>query len=277
MPGEKDIKVLIIDDSITVRELMKHQLEELNIKEVETAKSGSEACDIFDSFQPDLVFLDINMPEMNGVVVLSNLLEKNPDTYIVMLSSLGTKEKVKETQEIIYKDALVGAIEALDDIIPTIPATTSETDTKDLKSKEASIEDLVSEKILKYHEKFSIITVGFAQYEKIKNYFRLELVDVPDKLLKTMLNQLIELQMIVKLIKIGKFKFYLFNEISLSDTEKNFIKFAISKKRMNKEEFINGLRWDEEKTVLTIKRLQQKGILFLANHNVIIPGIIQEK
>ncbi|MFX0187800.1 MAG: hypothetical protein ACFE8A_08695 [Candidatus Hodarchaeota archaeon] len=190
---------------------------------------------------------------------------------------ISKKQKLKETQEIKDKDALVGAMEALDDIMPTASATTSEIDTKDLKIKEASLEELISENILKYHEKFSIITGGLVQYEKIKNYIILELEAVPDDLLKVVLNQLIEFQMIDKLIKIGKFEFYLFNEISLSDSEKDFIKFAINKNPMKKEEFIKGLNWDEQKTLFTMKGLQKKGILILAKHNVIIPGIIQIK
>ncbi|MFX1392354.1 MAG: hypothetical protein ACFFAH_02165, partial [Promethearchaeota archaeon] len=68
----------------------------------------------------------------------------------------------------------------------------------------------------------------------------------------------------------------LFNEISLSNSEKNFIIFAINKKPMKKEEFISGLSWDEQKTLSTMKKLQRKGIMMLAKHNIIMPGIIQK-
>jgi len=185
---------------------------------------------------------------------------------------INEKKKIKETQEIKDKDALVGAMEALDDIMPT---SGSEIESESLKSEEPSLEDLIPEKVLEYHEKFTIITGGLAQYEKIQEYLNRELEDVPDILLKPILDQLIELQMIIKTIKIGKYEFYLFNEVSLSNSEKNFIKFAINKKPMKKEEFTNGLKWDEQKTLSTMKKLQRKGIMMLAKHNVIMPGIIQ--
>jgi len=99
MPEMKDAKVLIVDDSITVREIMKRQLSDMGILETEYAKTGTEALEMYRSFQPDLVFLDINMPEMNGVEVLSQLMEIDPKANVVMLSSLGTKEKISESLE----------------------------------------------------------------------------------------------------------------------------------------------------------------------------------
>ena len=97
MASRKDLKVLVVDDSITVRELMKQQLRENGIQNLNEAKNGVEAVQKYKTFLPDLVFLDINMPEMSGVQVLAKVMEFNPQAYVIMLSSLGTKEKISET------------------------------------------------------------------------------------------------------------------------------------------------------------------------------------
>lgn len=111
MASRKDLKVLVVDDSITVRELMKQQLRENGIQNLSEAKSGTEAVQKYKTFLPDLVFLDINMPEMNGVQVLAKIMEFNPQAYVIMLSSLGTKEKISETLELGAKNFLMKPIE----------------------------------------------------------------------------------------------------------------------------------------------------------------------
>ena len=51
------------------------------------------------------------MPEMNGVQVLAKIMEFNPNAYVIMLSSLGTKEKISETLELGAKNFLMKPIE----------------------------------------------------------------------------------------------------------------------------------------------------------------------
>lgn len=111
MASRKDLKVLVVDDSITVRELMKQQLRENGIQNLNEAKNGVEAVQKYKTFLPDLVFLDINMPEMSGVQVLAKVMEFNPQAYVIMLSSLGTKEKISETLELGAKNFLMKPIE----------------------------------------------------------------------------------------------------------------------------------------------------------------------
>ncbi|TFG08909.1 MAG: hypothetical protein EU539_01185 [Promethearchaeota archaeon] len=120
-----------------------------------------------------------------------------------------------------------------------------------------------------------MINGGFSQYEKIKQYLDQELEDVPEDLIKKMLNQLMELQLIYGSIKIESHDFYLFKKISLTEEDKAFIASAINKKPMVKEDYIQGLGWDEEKILLTMKRLQEKGILRIEKNFIIIPGIMQ--
>lgn len=107
MAALEDLKVLIVDDSITVREMMKHQVKSKGIETIETAKNGEEAFEKYKSFSPDLVFMDINMPVVNGVEGLRKIMGFDSDAYVVMLSSLGTMEKIKETLELGAKNFLM--------------------------------------------------------------------------------------------------------------------------------------------------------------------------
>lgn len=111
MPQIDEFKVLVVDDSITVREMMKSQLKDVGVNQIDEAKKGTEAVEKYQSFSPDLVFLDINMPEMNGVEALGRILEINPKAYVIMLSSLGTKEKISETLQKGAKNFLMKPIE----------------------------------------------------------------------------------------------------------------------------------------------------------------------
>jgi len=185
-----------------------------------------------------------------------------------------TSEVIQQDQENKKKDDLTSVIEALDEIMPSDISTTNsehgEVETPD-------IQDLVAEEILNYHEKFSLINGGFSQYEKIKQYLDQELENVPGDLVKKMLEQLKELELIFDSQTIGYHDFYLFNDISLTDDDKDFIEFAINKKPMIKEDFIQGLNWNESRISITIKNLQDKNVLRMELGYIIIPGIIQNE
>lgn len=81
-------KVLVVDDSALMRKTLRQLLTEAGF-EVDTVRSGREGVERLHEFQPDVVTLDINMPEMDGLTALSLLMEARP-TPVVMVSSLTT-------------------------------------------------------------------------------------------------------------------------------------------------------------------------------------------
>ncbi|MEA5466675.1 response regulator transcription factor [Leptothoe sp. PORK10 BA2] len=85
--------ILIVDDEIHIRVLMEQTLEELEDEGVEllTATNGAEALEMICSEKPDLVFLDVMMPKMNGFEVCQAVKENvtTQDTYIIMLTAKG--------------------------------------------------------------------------------------------------------------------------------------------------------------------------------------------
>lgn len=92
-------KVLIVDDSKLIHKITKNVLVNREV-EIESAFNGNEAIEVFKSFKPDLVLLDIVMPEKDGIETLKDLLIINPDVRAIMVSSMGTKDKVAEALQL---------------------------------------------------------------------------------------------------------------------------------------------------------------------------------
>jgi hypothetical protein len=199
--------------------------------------------------------------------------------------------KAEAKQKSKDEDDLLGALEAFgemeDDLTSTeIPKKKdAETpklsvDLDDLGGDEPELQDLIPEKILQYHEKFSLLNGGFVQFELIRDYVLEELKDqgeIPEDLLKTMLTQLKELKMIQSSMEFGDHEFFLFEKIMLSPVNKKLIEFAIEKAPLTKEDFMKGLDWPEKRATAAIAYLEKKGIAKVEDDKVIIPGIVQKK
>lgn len=83
-------KVLIVDDSALVRKQLKEIISSLNF-EIEIAKNGKEAVEKATTFQYDVITMDINMPIMDGLEAVKQIMQKQP-TAILMISSLTTED-----------------------------------------------------------------------------------------------------------------------------------------------------------------------------------------
>jgi len=80
---------MVVDDSVVVRGLVARWLdEEPGIKVVASLRTGREAVDQFDRHKPDVVLLDIEMPELDGLAALPLLLAKDRDLVVIMASTL---------------------------------------------------------------------------------------------------------------------------------------------------------------------------------------------
>ena len=83
-------KILIVDDSALVRRQLTEIIQTLDF-EIDTAKNGKEAVDKATSFQYDIITMDINMPIMNGIEAVKQIMNNQP-TPILMISSLTTED-----------------------------------------------------------------------------------------------------------------------------------------------------------------------------------------
>lgn len=91
--GEKKTKILICDDSSLIRKQLKDLLVNMGCEVVE-AVNGLEVVDVFKEAQPDVVFMDIVMPEADGLDALKNIRAYDQDAKVIMLSSVGTSTKL---------------------------------------------------------------------------------------------------------------------------------------------------------------------------------------
>ncbi len=84
-----NLNVLVVDDTIVYRKIVSDVLSEIpGVKVVGSANNGKTALHKISSLKPDLITLDIEMPEMNGLQVLEQLREDNIDVSVIMLSTL---------------------------------------------------------------------------------------------------------------------------------------------------------------------------------------------
>ena len=90
------VKVLAVDDSKTMLAMLSAQLRDSNFEVIATASSGLEAVEKFKELKPQLVLLDVVMPEMTGIDTLGRLLNVDTTACVVMVSSIGTEATVKE-------------------------------------------------------------------------------------------------------------------------------------------------------------------------------------
>jgi two-component system chemotaxis response regulator CheY len=85
------IKVLIVDDSLIIREAIRKHLTHFNIEVVGTAENGKVALELFKEKDPDVVTLDITMPEIDGLTVLAEMLKIKQDIKVMVVTALSDK------------------------------------------------------------------------------------------------------------------------------------------------------------------------------------------
>lgn len=103
----KKIKVLVVDDSILMRRMISDMInEDDNLQVVDTAKNGLELMEKLKHIQPDVITLDVEMPRMNGIEVLSALKQRQLNIPVIMLSSLS-----KSGAEITIRSLELGAFD----------------------------------------------------------------------------------------------------------------------------------------------------------------------
>ena len=104
-PAKGEIRVMIVDDAVVVRTLMARWIgEQPGLSVVAALRSGREAVDQFEQHDPDVVVLDVDMPQLDGISTLPLLLEKNRDLAVIMASAL-----TRDNAEVTLKALSLGA------------------------------------------------------------------------------------------------------------------------------------------------------------------------
>ena len=89
-------KILLCDDAAFMRMMLKNILTKASYEIVGEAENGQDVVNKVKTLNPDLIMMDITMPEMNGIEALKEIKAINKDTKVIMCSALGQKEMIMQ-------------------------------------------------------------------------------------------------------------------------------------------------------------------------------------
>ncbi|HEY6759614.1 MAG TPA: response regulator [Baekduia sp.] len=100
-------RVLVVDDAAFMRKMVTDALSGGGHEVVGEAANGTEAVERFQELRPDVMTLDITMPEKDGLTALKEIIAVDPGAKVVMCSALGQESKVLESIKLGAKDFVV--------------------------------------------------------------------------------------------------------------------------------------------------------------------------
>ncbi|NLI58561.1 MAG: response regulator [Clostridium sp.] len=107
-----DLRFVVVDDAVFMRTLLKKMIEEVEgYKVVGEGSNGYEAIEQVKIHKPDIITLDITMPEMDGISAIKEILKYSPETGIIMVSAMGQQSMVVEAIKMGAKDFVVKPFE----------------------------------------------------------------------------------------------------------------------------------------------------------------------
>jgi len=109
--GANGKKILIVDDAAFIRTMVKDILAPRGFEIVGEATNGNEAVQKYMELKPDLVTMDITMREKDGLEAAREILQKDPNARIIMVTALGQEQLLVESFKIGVKDFVVKPFE----------------------------------------------------------------------------------------------------------------------------------------------------------------------
>ncbi len=117
-------KILIVDDAAFMRMMIKDILSKNGYEVVGEANDGTQAIEKFKELRPDLVTMDITMPEMDGITALKEIKKIDGNAKVIMCSAMGQQAMVIDAIQAGAKDFIVKPFQA-DRVIEAIKKTLS--------------------------------------------------------------------------------------------------------------------------------------------------------
>lgn len=105
-------KILIVDDAAFMRMMIKDILTKNGYEVVGEAENGARAIDKFKELTPDLIIMDITMPEVDGIAAVKEIKKINSESKIIMCSAMGQQAMVIESIQAGARDFIVKPFQA---------------------------------------------------------------------------------------------------------------------------------------------------------------------
>lgn len=100
-------KIMLVDDASFMRMMIKNMLTQGGFTNIIEAQNGQEAVDTYQAEKPDLVIMDITMPEKDGIEALGEIKQLDPSSNVVMCSALGQEKLVLDALKLGAADFIV--------------------------------------------------------------------------------------------------------------------------------------------------------------------------
>ncbi|MCI8834490.1 MAG: response regulator [Ruminococcus sp.] len=100
-------KILLVDDAAFMRMMLKNALSQAGYTDLIEAEDGVKAVEAYTAEKPDLVFMDITMPNKDGLETLKEIKAMDPNATIVMCSAMGQEAMVMDSIKSGAKDFIV--------------------------------------------------------------------------------------------------------------------------------------------------------------------------
>jgi two-component system chemotaxis response regulator CheY len=97
LTGEAMKRLLVVDDALFMRKMIRDVAVEAGWEVAGEARNGLEAVELYDRLRPDLVTMDVVMPEMGGLEALRKIRAVDPDAQVVMVTALDQKQTLLES------------------------------------------------------------------------------------------------------------------------------------------------------------------------------------
>lgn len=107
MRRKVESSILIVDDVSSVRQFLKQALHHLGTYEIHDAADAKQAMRTMSFLRPDIIFLDIDLPDEQGTTLIPKFLQMSPNTTVVMFSANNTVENIVKAKKLGAKGFLV--------------------------------------------------------------------------------------------------------------------------------------------------------------------------
>jgi two-component system chemotaxis response regulator CheY len=87
-------KIMIVDDAMFMRLMLRNIIVDMGFEEIFEAANGLEAIQIYKEQRPDIVTMDITMPDMDGYTAVTEIIKHYPDARIIMCSAVGQQRMI---------------------------------------------------------------------------------------------------------------------------------------------------------------------------------------